>query len=179
MERPRYALDVIRSWPEPARQAAHQVLMVHRAPHDVSADALRWRGIGPWKTVTVRTVDADADPETVVEEIIESVVTAEIPRERRHVVEQVADEFRVRLDDGEVVVVGRDLASNVITLNALHALVVGEVSVDEARTRRARHLDLLRSGRAPVGAETLRFADDAPCGEPRLLNAHRVASQTG
>jgi hypothetical protein len=75
----------------------------------------------------------------------------------------------VRVDDEEIAVRGRDLASNVITLNVLHALVEGELSIDEARERLAGHLGDLRDGRQPPGAESLRFANDAPCGEPRLF----------
>lgn len=179
MDRSPYALDVIRSWPDVARQAAHQVLLVHRAPHEVASDALCWIGIGPWERVVVRAGDPDADPEEAVEWVVEAVVAAEVPADRRAAVDEVAAEFRVRIGDGELAVFGRDLASNVVTLNALHALVTGELTVDEARARRAGDLDLLRSGRSPTGAETLRFADDAPCGEPRLLHAHRLATHAG
>jgi hypothetical protein len=176
-ERPRYALDVIRSWPDVARQAAHQVLMVHRAPSVVEDDSLCWTGIGPWKRVLVRAGSSGADPDVVLESVIESVVEAEIPADRRADVATVASEFRVDVeDDGEIVVRGRDLASNVITLNVLHALVDRELSVDAARERRAVDLAALRAGRPSPGAETLRFAGDAPCGEPRLLNARRSAS---
>jgi hypothetical protein len=169
---PRYALDVIRSWPDRAREAAYQVIRVHRSPDELEPGSLCWRGIGPWKRVVVRAHDGNEDPDDAVEAVIDAVV----PAERHRDVVAVAAEFRVRMeDDGELSVRGRDLPSNVVTLNVLHSLVEGALSVEEAREQRSRHLADLRDGRPPADIQTLRLANDAPCGEPRPVGA-RAAS---
>lgn len=166
-----YALDVIRHWPRVAREAAYHVILVHRQPHVVEPDMLEWHGIGPWKRVTV-AADAE-DPDDVVEAVIEAIV----PADRRGDVAAVAAEFRVHVGSGdELAVRGRDLAGNVITLNILHELVEGTLTPDDARDRRALDMADLRAGRPPVTAETCRFADDAPHGEPRTVGSRRLAS---
>ena len=48
-----YALDVIRSWPDAAREAAYNVLVAHGAPDVLEDRAVRWDGLGPWKRVVV------------------------------------------------------------------------------------------------------------------------------
>jgi hypothetical protein len=168
----RFALDVIRSWPGVAREAAHHVILVHRAPHVVEPETLQWHGIGPWERVTVSAREADPD------QVVESVVKVAIPGHRRADVDAVADEFRIRVEEGDEIVVRRgDLARNVITLNVLHELLEGTLSPDEAIDHRRRDLADLRAGRPPASAATCRFADDAPHGEPRAVGRWRLASE--
>ena len=166
-----YALDVIRHWPPVAREAAYHVILVHRQPHVVEPDVLEWHAIGPWKRVTVTADAKDAD------DVVEAVIEATVPTDRRGDLEAVAEEFRVRVGSGdELAVRGRDLAGNVITLNIVHELVEGTLTPEEARDRRALDMADLRAGRPPVTAETCRFADDAPHGEPRTVGSRRLAS---
>jgi hypothetical protein len=169
-----YALDVIRPWPDAAREAAYQVILVHGAPDELDSDALCWRGIGPWKRVVVCAADGE-DPSGV----IESVIDATVPEHRRDEVDAVAEEFRVHLeDDGEVSVRGPDLFCNAITLNAIHGVVHG-LSAEEARDQRARDLSDLREGHPARELEMLRFADDAPHGEPSAIRTGEEASEDG
>ena len=86
-----FALDVIRPWPDVAREAAYQVILVHGPPDVVDERSLRWDGLGPWKRVVVCADDGDDDPD----DVIESVIDATIPAARRADVDAVATEFRV------------------------------------------------------------------------------------
>jgi hypothetical protein len=161
-----FALDVIRPWPDVAREAAYQVILVHGPPDDLDEQALRWDHLGPWKRVVVCADDGDDDPD----DVIESVVEVAIPDERRADVEAIAAEFRVTVEaDGEVAVRGPDLHVNAITLNVVHAMVTGELTVQDARERRSRDLADLRDGHPPADADELHFAADAPHGEPRPM----------
>jgi hypothetical protein len=161
-----FALDVIRPWPETAREAAYQVILVHGPPDDLDDCSLRWNDLGPWKRVVVCADDGDDDPD----DVIESVIDAPIPPARRADVDAVATEFRVSVeDDGELAVRGPDLHVNAITLNVVHAIVVDGLRPQEARERRSRDLADLRDGHPPADADELHFADDAPHGEPRSL----------
>jgi hypothetical protein len=158
-ERP-FALDVIRDWPDTARQAAYGVILVHGAPDVLDERALRWDHLGPWKRVVVCADDGDG--------VVESVIDATVADEHRSDVASVEEEFGVAVeDDGELSVRGRDLQVNVVTLNVLHAFISGEVTLDEARERRTRDLADLRDGKPPADAGEIHFADDAPHGEPR------------
>ena len=168
-----FALDVIRSWPEVAREAAYQVILVHGPPHELDDHALCWAHLGPWKRVVVCSDDGDEDPD----DVIESVVEAAIPDDRRAEVDEVATEFRVTVeDDGELAVRGPDLHVNAITLNVVHAMVSGELTPQEARERRSRDLADLRDGHPPADADELHFAADAPHGEPRPVDSNDAAS---
>src|SRR5688500_16768935 len=112
-----FALDVIRPWPDVAREAAYQVILVHGPPDELDEHSVRWNGLGPWKRVTVCADDGDADPD----DVIESVIDVAIPAARRADVDAVATEFRVTIeDDGELAVSGPDLHVNAITLNIVH-----------------------------------------------------------
>lgn len=163
-----FALDVIRPWPEVARRAAHQVILVHGPPDELDDQALRWDHLGPWKRVVVCADDGDDDPD----DVIESVIDVDIPAARRAEVDAVAAEFRVTVEaDGELAVRGPDLHVNAITLNVVHAMVTEGLTPQEARERRSRDLAGLRDGHPPADADELHFADDAPHGEPRPLSS--------
>jgi hypothetical protein len=161
-ERP-YALDVIRHWPDAAREAAYGVLVAHGAPEPIGDDGLCWGHLGPWKRVVVCAVD-DADV------VVESVIDAEIPEGRRAAVDDVAADFHIAVeDDGELSVRGPDLKTNALTLNIVHAVAYDGLSPEQARARRDRQLAELREGHPPDDVEELHFADDAPHGEPRTI----------
>jgi hypothetical protein len=161
-----FALDVIRPWPDAAREAAYQVILVHGPPDDLDDHSVRWDHLGPWKRVVVCAEDGDCDPD----DVIESVIDVPVPSARRAAVDEVAADFRIRIEDaGELTVSGPDLHANAITLNVVHAMVVDGLAPQDARERRSRDLAALRDGRAPADADELHFADDAPHGEPRAV----------
>ena len=163
-----FALDVIRPWPDVAREAAYQVILVHGPPDELEEQSVRWNGLGPWKRVTVCADDGDDDPD----DVIESVIDVTIPEARRADVDAVAAEFRVTIeDDGELAVSGPDLHVNAITLNVVHDMVEHGLAPQPARERRARDLADLRDGHPPADADELHFADDAPHGEPRTVGS--------
>ena len=168
-----FALDVIRPWPEVAREAAYQVILVHGPPDELDDHSLSWDHLGPWKRVVVCADDGDEDPD----DVIESVIEVAIPDERRGAVEEVATEFRVTMEeDGELAVRGPDLHVNAITLNVVHAMVVAGLAPQAARERRSRDLADLRDGHPPADADELHFADDAPHGEPRPVDSDDSSS---
>jgi hypothetical protein len=165
-----FALDVIRAWPEPARRAAYQVLLVHGTPDHLDERSLRWDDLGPWKRVVVCADDGDDDPQ----DVIESVIEASVPADHRDAFDEVAAEFRVTIDGAELTVCGPDLHANAITLNVVHAMIVDGLAPQEARERRSRDLAGLRDGHPPADADELHFADDAPHGEPRPVGGRRA-----
>jgi len=155
---------VIRPWPQMAREAAYQVILVHGPPDELDEHSLRWEHLGPWKRVVVCADDGDGD----AEDVIESVIDASIPERCRAAVDEVATEFRLVIhDDGELRVSGPDLHVNAITLNVVHEMVTSGLPPQAARERWARDLADLRDGHPPADADELHFADDAPHGEPR------------
>jgi hypothetical protein len=165
-----FALDVIRPWPEVARQAAYQVILVHGPPDSLDEHSLRWDHLGPWKRVVVCADDGDGDPNDVIESVID--IPESLPAGRRDAIEEVAAEFRVTIeDDAEIAVCGPDLHVNAITLNVVHAMVVDGLAPQDARERRSRDLAALRDGHPPADADELHFADDAPHGEPRTVGS--------
>src|SRR3954463_12072461 len=92
------ALDVIRHWPDVAREAGLQVLQAHGAPDELDDGWLQWDQLGPWKRVVV-CADDDDDDEC---DVVESVVDARIADDRHAA---IADEWHVRVeDDGEIAV---------------------------------------------------------------------------
>ena len=171
-EQDRFALDVIRQWPDVAREAAYNVLLAHGAPDQLDDGAVQWDGLGPWKRVVVCARDDDGDPDDVVE----SVIDATIPDAARGAVDEVAADWHLHIeDDGELAVRGPDLKCNVLTLNVVHSMVHDGLSPEQARERRALQLAELRSGRPPDDVDELHFAADAPHGEPSTITPHRPA----
>jgi hypothetical protein len=168
-EQDRFALDVIRRWPDVARQAAYNVLLAHGAPDHLDDGAVQWDGVGPWKRVVVCAEDDDNDPDDVVE----SVIDATIPASAQDAVGEVAVDWHVHVeDDGELAVRGPDLKTNVLTMNIVHAIAHDGLTAEQARERRAMQLAELREGRPPDDIDELHFAADAPHGEPQTLTPH-------
>jgi hypothetical protein len=168
----RFALDVIRHWPDVAREAAYNVLLAHGAPDHLDDGAVQWDGVGPWKRVVVCAEDDDDDPDDVVE----SVIDATIPDAARAAVDEIAPDWHVQVeDDGELSVRGPDLKTNALTLNVVHRMVHDGLTPEQARGRRAVQLAELRDGRPPDDIDELHFAADAPHGEPQTITPRRPA----
>jgi hypothetical protein len=168
-EQDRFALDVIRQWPDVAREAAYNVLLAHGAPDHLDDDAVRWDDVGPWKRVVVCADDDDDDPSDVVE----SVIDATIPDSARDAVGEIASDWHVHVeDDGELAVRGPDLKTNVLTLNVVHCMVHDGLTPEQARERRALQLAELRDGHPPDDVDELHFVADAPHGEPQTITPH-------
>ncbi len=171
-----FALDVIRSWPDVAREAAYNVVLAHGAPDELDEHALRWDGLGPWKRVVV----CAADDHDVSGDVVESVVDATVPDDCRATIDEVAGEFHIAVeDDGELSVRGPDLKTNVLTLNVVHAMVAEGLTPDAARERLDQQLTALRRGHPPADAGELHFAADAPHGEPRTITPRRQRKRSG
>ena len=119
-EQDRFALDVIRKWPDAAREAAYNVLLAHGAPDQL--DDTR-RAMGRARPVEARRRvrrGRRRDPDDVVE----SVIDATIPDAARGAVDEVATDWHVHVeDDGEIAVRGPDLKINALTLNVVHSMV--------------------------------------------------------
>lgn len=168
-EQDKFALDVIRGWPDAAREAAYNVLLAHGAPDQLDAGAVQWDGLGPWKRVVVCAEDEDDDPDDVVE----SVIDVAIPESVRAAVDEIVADWHVHVeDDGELAVRGPDLKTNVLTLNVVHSIVHDGLTAEQARERRALQLAELREGRPPDDIDELHFAADAPHGEPQTITPH-------
>jgi hypothetical protein len=166
-----FALDVIRRWPDVAREAAYNVLLAHGAPDQLDDGAVRWDGLGPWKRVVVCAEDDDDDPD----DIVESVIDATIPDAARATVDEIAADWHVRIeDDGELSVRGPDLKTNVLTLNVVHCMVHDALTPEQGRERRALQLAEMREGHPPDDVDELHFAADAPHGEPTTITPHRA-----
>lgn len=175
-EHPPFALDVIRPWPPTARSAAYEVLRVHGAPDRVEERSLRWDHLGPWKRVVVCADDGSK----YTDECVESVIDGVVPEDRRAVVDAVAVEFRITVeDDGEIAVRGPDLHCNAITLNVLYALITEGLRPDDARARRSGDLAAMRAGTPPPDADELHLVDDAPHREPRSFGNGSAAPVPG
>ena len=168
-EHDRFALDVVRSWPDVAREAAYNVLLAHGAPDHLDDGAVQWDGLGPWKRVVVCAEDDDDDPADVVESVIDTT----IPESARDAVDEIAADWHVQVeDDGELSVRGPDLKTNVLTLNVVHCMVHDGLTPEQARERRVLQLAELRDGRPPDDVDELHFAADAPHGEPQTITPH-------
>ena len=172
-EQHQFALDVIRRWPDVAREAAYNVLLAHGAPDRLDDAAVQWDGLGPWKRVVVCAEDDDDDPDDVVE----SVIDVTLPESVRAAVDEIAADWHVHVeDDGELAVRGPDLKTNVLTLNVVHCMVRDGLTPEQARERRALQLAEMREGRPPDDVDELHFAADAPHGEPQTMTPYTPAS---
>lgn len=149
--------ELIRAWPEEAREAATLVLEEHGRPHEATETHLIWYRVGPWKRlVATCTFSHHAFP-TPHTDSVESVIDYRVPTDKISALAEFDGSVVVERTVGEVSARCHDEQANMLALNLMHDIVTGAKSVDEARAYYAKEfLDFRRKQPTPY-MDALRF----------------------
>ena len=158
--------EIVKGWPDEAREAAELVLKKYGEPHEATESFLVWHRVGPWKRlIASRTFYRHEFPTPHID-AVESVIDYRVPAEKASDVMRFDGSVIIERTAGEVSARCHDEEANNLALNLMHDIVVGARTVREARDYYAREfLDYRRKLETPY-MDRLRFEPNADAADP-------------
>jgi len=164
--------EIIKAWPEEAREAAQLVIDQYGEPQEATPTVLTWFDAGPWKPVLASKVFYEHQFPAPHYDSVESVIDYRVPAEKATELTQFDGSVIIERTAGEASARCHDEQANFLALNLMHDVVTGQKSVAEARQYYATEfLDARRKQTTPY-MEELRFTPgrDTPDPDQRVLS---------
>ena len=120
------------SWPTASRRVAEQLVSKYGPPHEVTAQALTWRGNGPWKRTVLHRTGVKHNFPLPHEDILEQTINYRVPDEKVGKLIAYNGSLVVDHTRGELTAHCDSEAQNNIALNLADDIVSGQRTVDEA-----------------------------------------------
>lgn len=158
--------EVIKSWPEEAREPAQLVIDKYGEPDEATETLLTWHKVGPWKRITAsRAVHLHNFP-VPHWDAVESVIDYRVPVEFIAPIVEFDGSVTVRRTAGEASAQCHDEEANSLALNLTRDMVTGKKTVQEARDYYAKEfLDYRRKLPTPY-MSGLSFPRQSDCADP-------------
>lgn len=127
------AAEVMRAWPEEAREAAQLVVDTYGEPHEATPTQLTWHGVGPWKRVVATRAFSEHAFPTDHHDSVECFVNYRVPPEKVSALVEFDGSVTVQRTVGELSARCHDEQANFLALNLAVDIVTGAKTVEEAR----------------------------------------------
>lgn len=162
----RIGSEIIRRWPEDAREPAQLVIDKYGEPDEVTETLLTWHKVGPWKRmVASRAVHLHNFP-VPHWDAVESVIDYRVPVEFITPIMEFDRSVSIKRTAGEAAAQCHDEEANSLALSLMHDIVTGKKTVQEARDYYAKEfLDYRRKLPTPYMNE-LNFQTVSDSGDP-------------
>jgi hypothetical protein len=166
------ATDIIKAWPEEAREAAQLVIDAYGEPHEATGSLLVWYGVGAWKRIVASKAFYRHDFPAPHTDSVESVIDYRVPPEMATPLAAYDGSVVVERTAGEISARCHDEQANFLALNLAHDIVTGSRSVAEARAHYAKEFLDFRRGRPTPYMEKLHFTPGDGTADPdqRMLS---------
>lgn len=150
--------NVLREWPEEAREAAQLVVDKYGEPDEITATQFTWFQIGEWKRVTATKVFWDHQFPAPHHDSVESVIDYEVSPDAFSALARFDGSVVAKRTMGELSATCHDEEANRLALNLVHDILIGARDVDDARAYYAKEfLDARRKQPTPY-MDRLRFS---------------------
>ena len=158
--------EIIKSWPEDAREPAQLVIDKYGEPDEATETLLTWHKVGPWKRITAsRAVHLHNFP-VPHWDAVETVIDYRVPVEFITPIVEFDGSVTIRRTAGEASAQCHDEEANSLALNLMHDMVTAKKTLQEARAYYAKEfLDYRRKLPTPYMNE-LKFQPQSDCGDP-------------
>lgn len=125
--------EIIKNWPEDAREPAQFVIDKYGEPDEVTETLLTWHKVGPWKRVTAsRKVHLHNFP-VPHWDAFESVIDYRVPVEFISQLVEFDGSVTIKHTAGEASAQCHDEEANSLALSLMHDMVTGKKTVQQAR----------------------------------------------
>lgn len=155
------AENLIASWPEAPQRGARQMLKQYGPPNEATPTKLFWYRKGPWKRILVTSDVLIHNFPAPHSDYLTQWIDYKVPVELFDAVGRYDGSCLVDRTAGEAAARCDSEAANIITLNLMHEIVTGKMSVEEARKVYAENMLGYTMGRPAPYAERLQFAPPA------------------
>ena len=172
----RSASDILRDWPEEAREAAQLVVDEYGEPHEATDSAMTWSGVGQWKRIVAQKAFWQHDFPAPHTDSVESFIDYRVPADKFTPLAQYDGSVMVERTSGEASARCHDEQANNLALNLMNDIVTREKTAQQARDYYAKEfLDARRKQPTPY-MEKLRFTPGTSAADPdtRMLSDEQL-----
>lgn len=148
---------IIEDWPEAPKKGAQQMLKQYGAPNEATPTKLFWYRNGPWKRTLVTRDVLTHDFPAPHSDYLTQWIDYRVPVEMFDAIGRYDGSCLVDRTAGEVAARCDSEAANMITLNLMHEIVSGRMTVEKAREVYADNMMGYTMGRSAPFAERLQF----------------------
>lgn len=150
MDTSKSAEQIIKDWPEEARESAALVVKQYGEPHEATDTELTWLDVGSWKRLVARSAFWQHDFPAPHTDSVETFIDYRVPVEMFTPLARFDGSVMVERTTGEVSARCHDEQANSLALNLMHDIVSRSKTVDEARDYYAKEfLDARRKQPTP------------------------------
>jgi hypothetical protein len=161
---------LVDGWPDSPRQAAEKLVVKYGLPNEATPSMLIWNDVkrGPWKRIVVYRYETPHLFPVAHTDFVEHVIDYRVPVERIGELAAFDGSISVDRTRGEVSARCNDERMNFVALNLVHAIVIGRLSVDEARKQFLDAMNVLEAINGydardrPIVSEKLLFKPGQP-----------------
>jgi len=158
--------EIIRNWPEDAREPAQLVIDKYGEPDEVTGTLLTWQEAGPWKRISASKAVHLHNFPVPHWDAVESVIDYRVPVEFITPIVEFDGSVTIKRTAGEASAQCHDEEANSLALGLMHDMVTGKKTVQEARDYYAKEfLDYRRKLPTPY-MKKLNFQPQSDCGDP-------------
>jgi hypothetical protein len=155
------AAEIMKAWPDEAREAAQAVVDAYGEPQESTPSVLIWYSVGSWKRVIASKVFYRHEFPAPHNDSVESVVDYRVPAAKFSELAEFDGSVVVERTAGEVSARCHDEQANSLALNLMHDIVTGAKTTQQAREYYAQEfLDFRRKKPTPY-MDGLRFTPAA------------------
>lgn len=156
------AEGIVAGWPAAPRQVAMDAVERYGPPNEATPTQLIWHDNGPWKRTIISADERPHAFPTPHTDYITQFVEYAVPLERLEDIARFDGSVVPNRTTGEVFAACDMEAMNILSLNLMHDIVQGRLTVEEARSLYADEAAAYMLGRPAPYTERLRF--EAPDG---------------
>ena len=136
--------DITAGWPRESRAAARAVVETYGEPHEITTSLLTWYEVGPWKRVVVSRTCYEHNFPAPHLDVVECVVDYRVPSSKCSAVVAFDGSVTVDRTAGEVSARCHDERANLLALNLVHDIVMGDRDAQQARDYYAQEFSAFR-----------------------------------
>jgi hypothetical protein len=158
--------EIIRDWPEEAREAAQLVLDKYGEPNEATPTQLVWHDRSPWKRIVATKAFYVHNFPSPHFDSIQGVIDYRVPPEKLSELGRFDGSVIVDRTPGEVSARCHDEQANNLALNLMHDIVTGSKDADAARTYYAKEFGDYRRKQPTPYMERLRVPSGGNAADP-------------
>lgn len=172
---------VIERWPKAPRDGARKMIEQYGPPNEATPTKLIWYRNGPWKRTKITSDEIVHNFPMPHVDYLTQWIDYRVPVDKFDDIGAFDGSCLVDRTAGEAAARCDSEAANIVTLNLMHEIVIGKLTVDEARKIYAEQMSAYTMGREAPYVEQLQFdvPDNGTEDRDESMMAGAMAHQMG
>lgn len=165
---------IIGEWPDSSKKAVHHTMKKYGPPNEATQSRLVWYNSGPWKRTVIRWDEIPHNFPVPHVDTMEQFIDYHVPLDKYNDIAKFDGSVIVERTRGEVSARCDSEAANFITINLMHEIVTGKMSVEEAKEAYGEAVSAYAMNNAAPYAEGFTF--EVPTSNTKDFDEVKIAS---